>query len=224
MPPSSPCSVSPPRDYDSNALSRPGARAACRSRRARQTAVHVQGGLDTLLVLFATASADISPARRTCGGVRGLKVALARNGRRAERLWRQAETQLWKSARPSGHSHTPAHRSYENLLRLPWGSRTRGHRRQTAVAPAYGGELPRPFPAHFAGVARNFRPLRAAHVDCVDHVTERRTTGRSYASNHAGRGRIVQDEKRGAPTRPADGSVARAILFVQLTLSPFDTS
>src|ERR1039458_3255439 len=69
---------------------------------------------------------------------------------------REAASGLFPSVRPSGHCprYTPAHRSYEN----------QGHLRQIAVAPAYGGKLPRPFPAYFAGVARKTLAPSARHT------------------------------------------------------------
>jgi hypothetical protein len=58
----SPLGVPAARAYAPKAQSEPRARVARRSRRVRRTPVRVQGGLDTLLVLFAAARA--SPTRR----------------------------------------------------------------------------------------------------------------------------------------------------------------
>jgi hypothetical protein len=56
--------LSAARAYAPNAQSRPGARAARRSRRVRQTSGRVQGGLGPPLVLFAAARARVLTGRR----------------------------------------------------------------------------------------------------------------------------------------------------------------
>ena len=85
------------RRFGSKPRARPDTRAAGRSRPVRQTPVHGQGGLGTLLVLCAAARARVSPTRR-----RVLSNRASRSAPRGRVLRTRSRGQA--HARPGGHS------------------------------------------------------------------------------------------------------------------------